>query len=543
MVVQADSKNLKGLLKIVLPAVYFFYLLFLRPCSAYAAFPFKRLAGADRYDTALKVAEELNLNSGNVVLASGENYPDALCAAPLAKKFNATLLLVGSSGLSSSTVEEIKRRGYNKVFIIGGTAVISEETEKQLSSLGLNVERVGGKDRYETSVKVAEKIYERGTVGIVSGEGFADAVSFSAIAAAMNIPILLTVKDNLPVPVKDFITSKKIDRFLIIGGTASVGSGIESGLKNTERLWGKDRYETNEKIMDRFNNLIDAGNIYIVSGLDFPDALAASLLACENKGALYLASEYMAKEQSEYLKAKLPGTKNITVVGGSGALSEMSMYLIGLQDNPPMPKPCLPDWPDYIAVLNADETIPVYIKQKPESGSASLGCVYGNLAEVKVKDKVGDYYHIEFRRYGSSTDEEGYVAADLVKTVKVDKRYTVYVDIAKQKVSIYNSSGLVKEISCSTGKVYTETPKGRYLIGSRGNYFITEDGNVKCFYWVRFNNNYLFHSVLCDLAGNIIQSEAKKIGSKASHGCIRLPFDEAKWVYDNIPSNTLVTIN
>lgn len=541
--VHANIKNLKVLFKVVLPAVCFFYLLFLKSYSAYAAFPFKRLAGTDRYATAVEVAKELDLNSGYVVLASGDNYPDALCAAPLAGKFNASLFLTGSSGLDSNTEDEVKRMGYNKVFIVGGTGAISAEVENRLSSMGLNVERIGGKDRYETSVKVAEKIYDKGMVGIVSGEGFADAVSFSSIAASMNIPILLTTKDSLPAAVKDFIMSKEINKYLIIGGTASIGSGIEQELKNTERIWGKDRYETNQKIMEKFEDTINLNNIYIVSGLDFPDALAASLLACKNKGALYLASEYMAKEQSEYVKSKFSAAKNITVIGGSGALSEMGMYLIGLQDNPPAPKIQLPDWPDEMTVLNADETTPVYIKQKPDANSSSLGYVYGNTAEVQVKEKVGGYYHIVFKKYGSSTDEDGYVAAGMIKTVKVNKQYMVYVDKAKQKITIYNSSGVVKEIPCSTGTVYTETPQGRYLIGGRGNYFITEAGNVKCFYWVRFNNNYLFHSVLCDLSGNIIQSEAKKIGSKASHGCIRMPLDQAKWFYDNIPSNTFVTIN
>lgn len=541
--IYASIKNLKILFKIVLSAVCFFYLVFLKSYPAYAAFPFKRLAGADRYATAVEVAKELNLNSGYVVLASGDNYPDALCAAPLAAKFNAPLFLAGSSGLDSGTVDEIKRRGYNRVFLVGGAGAIPAETENELISIGLNVERIGGKDRYETSVKVAEKIYDKGMVSIVSGEGFADAVSFSSMAATMNIPILLTTKDSLPETVKDFIMSKEVDKYLIIGGTASVGNEVEAELKNTERLWGKDRYETNQKIMEKFENTISPDNIYIVSGLNFPDALAASLLASKNKGALYLASEYMAKEQSEYVKSKLSAAKNITVIGGSGALSEMGMYLLGLQDNPPAPKIQLPDWPDEITVLNADETTPVYIKQKPDANSSSLGYVYGNTAEVKVKEKAGNYYHIVFRRYGSSTDEDGYVAAGMIKTVKVNKQYMVYLDKAKQKVTIYNSSGVVKEIPCSTGTIYTETPQGRYLIGARGNNFITEDGNVKCFYWVRFNNNYLFHSVLCDLSGNIIQSEAKKIGSKASHGCIRMPFDEAEWFYDNIPQNTLVTIN
>lgn len=63
-------------------------------------------------------------------------------------------------------------------------------------------------------------------------------------------------------------------------------------------------------------------------------------------------------------------------------------------------------------------------------------------------------------------------------------------------------------------------------------------------WWVSFKNwgVYLFHSVPMDRQKNIIQKEAEKLGSPASHGCVHLQVEQAKWIYENIPEGTPVHI-
>lgn len=520
--------------------------------SVYGAVPYTRIEGKDRYDTAFKVYKNIQCDSGYAVIVSGREFADALCAAPLTREYSAPLFLTDGDRLSDNVVEEIKKIVNKEVFLVGGTSSISLQVEEQLTAMGKKYERLGGKDRYETSVKVAEKIKGSGSAVVASGENFADAVSVSVAAAILNMPILLTEKDELSDAVYRYIQNN-IQKSFIIGGPGSVGDMVEKQLKSPERLYGKDRYETNKVITDRFKDFLDFERIYIVSGTDFPDALSSSVLAQQKKSPVFLISEGMEKEQYDYLKTIIASAKEVTVIGGKGAVSHQSLYLVGLEDKPeekPQNKaqekkqsiPILSAWSSSITVLNADELTPVYVKKNPKSDAPSKGYQYGSLPEVSILDKEGDYYHIQYKNYGSSADSDGYVPIGMVKTVKTDEHYIVLVELSKQKVSIFKDSVLLKEITCSTGADPHGTPTGRFLIGSKGYYFITKDGNVKCYYWVRFDNNYLFHSVLCDLSGNIIKSEEAKLGSKASHGCIRLPFDEAKWFYDNIPSNTLVTI-
>jgi len=54
--------------------------------KAFASDTVIRLAGQDRYETAAQISTKGWNQSDYAILSSGENFPDALCAAPLAKK-------------------------------------------------------------------------------------------------------------------------------------------------------------------------------------------------------------------------------------------------------------------------------------------------------------------------------------------------------------------------------------------------------------------------------------------------------------------------
>ena len=124
---------------------------------------------------------------------------------------------------------------------------------------------------------------------------------------------------------------------------------------------------------------------------------------------------------------------------------------------------------------------------------------------------------------------------DLLKTIR--GVYKLLVDLEYQHVYVYKNNKLIKTMLCSSGMAGYETPEGKFKITDRGNYFYSDKYEEGAYYWVRFHGAYLFHSIPCDKSGNIIQSELDKLGIKASHGCIRLSMEDAKWVYENIPKN------
>lgn len=128
---------------------------------------------------------------------------------------------------------------------------------------------------------------------------------------------------------------------------------------------------------------------------------------------------------------------------------------------------------------------------------------------------------------------------------KSSNGYKVEVCVPYQEVYVYKNNELLRTMVCSTGIDSKPTPLGYFSTGGKGKYFFSKKYAQGAFYWINFlNNKYLFHTLPVDYNKNIIKSEALKLGEKASHGCIRLSFDDAKWLYNTIPSyNTLVYVH
>ncbi|MFD3157692.1 cell wall-binding repeat-containing protein [Haloimpatiens sp. FM7330] len=91
-----------------------------------------RLCGKDRYETSLKVNEFFN-NGESIVLASGQNYPDALAGSALASKLNASLLLINDSSLNKQ-INFIDKNKVDSVFLLGGESVISKKVKNAVDN-------------------------------------------------------------------------------------------------------------------------------------------------------------------------------------------------------------------------------------------------------------------------------------------------------------------------------------------------------------------------------------------------------------------------
>ncbi|WAW15213.1 cell wall-binding repeat-containing protein [Peptostreptococcus equinus] len=284
-----------------------------------------RIAGKDRIDTSVAVSNRYYSKAENIIIVRQDTYSDALAASSLAKNMNAPIILSDSKNLDSRLINEIKRLQAKKIIIIGGLESIGKNAEDQLRKYSNNgIERISGKDRYETSVKIAQRLLNlngkfNGAV-ISSGENWADALSSGALAAKEDIPVLLVRKNNIDTGVKNFIKNNKIKNVYIIGGFKSVSKNIESYLpKNIIRISGKDRYETSLKLAQlKFAN---SDNIYLASGEVFADALSIGPIAGgrENSPILLTGSKSINEDISTFIKEK---DKNIIIIGGVQAIDK-----------------------------------------------------------------------------------------------------------------------------------------------------------------------------------------------------------------------------
>jgi len=121
-----------------------------------------RLGGYDRFGTAIAVADYGWTNATYAILApaGNQNMVDALASSSLSKAIDGPVLLTDKDSLTPETLAELKRLGVKNVYIVSGTAVISEMIEFQLAKEGIATLRLGGKDRYETAVNIAKELHK-----------------------------------------------------------------------------------------------------------------------------------------------------------------------------------------------------------------------------------------------------------------------------------------------------------------------------------------------------------------------------------------------
>ncbi|EGW39246.1 cell wall-binding repeat-containing protein [Desulfosporosinus sp. OT] len=257
--------------------------------SASASTSINRIAGNDRYQTAVAVSQNgWPDGADSAILAYGQNFPDALSAGPLAHKYDAPILLTGSYNLNEDTAQELKRLKVKKVFIIGGYAVISKGVEAELSALNITSVRIAGQDCYETALLVAKQVGLSKGVFVTTGLDFPDALSIAPIAATNEMPIILVPPNDLTSTQKAFLSKSKIPTSYIVKGYNEISDQVVSQFPNYEFINGADPYERNINLITRFVSSLDLDTVYLATGELFPDALTASALAQKGKNPLIL---------------------------------------------------------------------------------------------------------------------------------------------------------------------------------------------------------------------------------------------------------------
>jgi putative cell wall-binding protein len=281
----------------------------------YAATPLK---GSDRYQTALKIVQAGWTQSDSAIIARGDDLADALAAAPLAyAKGKAPILLTKPGELPTGVLAELKSLGVKNIYIVGGTGAVSTAVQNSLNDF--TIKRITGKNRIETSYKVALEAFPTAPTEVVIANGlaYADALSISSIAAVKGMPILLVSNNKLTTEQTSYIAGKTV---YAVGGTGVIGASVVTQAKAT-RLAGTDRYETNAAILDRFPQ--DYSKVYLAKGTNanLVDALTGSALAALGNNPIVLVngSSAINAKISVVLKANLGADSTQVLLGGTVA--------------------------------------------------------------------------------------------------------------------------------------------------------------------------------------------------------------------------------
>jgi SpoIID/LytB domain protein len=283
----------------------------------------QRLAGSDRYGTAVAIGRQAFPTGTEVVMVSATSLVDGLVAAPFARSIKAPVLLGDRNSVPQATLDELARRGATHVWLVGGKGVLSGAVSTQLKALGLTVDRLSGDDRYGTAAAVAKKIGTSTTVLVASGmpANLVDAAAAGGPAAAAGQPVLLTMTNALPDVTSKAIAAAGATAVLVVGGTGSVSKAVVTALGaqgvGVARASGSDRYGTAAAVADRYASRVGTDTVLVAAGADanLVDSLTGgvlghvTLLAGTNGPATTIA--WLAAHQPPLLQ----------VAGGTGAVS------------------------------------------------------------------------------------------------------------------------------------------------------------------------------------------------------------------------------
>jgi len=192
----------------------------------------KRMGGKDRFATDSLIVNNLAVSHGTpVIIASGNDFPDALGVASLAASKGWPILLSGPNQLSETAQTFVTTDQPTNIYIVGGEGVLHDSVQTALQSAApsAQIQRFGGQDRFETLSQILTKFYPNPTqIYLANGLDFADALSGSTLAAQNNAPILLIdpKAQQLPPSIKDYLITIRntgsSPQVNVLGGTAGV---------------------------------------------------------------------------------------------------------------------------------------------------------------------------------------------------------------------------------------------------------------------------------------------------------------------------------
>ncbi|MDZ4178341.1 MAG: cell wall-binding repeat-containing protein [Coriobacteriia bacterium] len=303
----------------------------------------ERLSGTNRYDTCAKASRRgFRDGSKAVVIATGENWPDALGGAALAGVHDAPILLTKRDSVPAPIAEELLRLNPSDIFVLGGEGAVSWSALNQIANLApsARIQRFDGSNRHETTRSVAERVISDadafdGTAFVATGLSFPDALAAAPISAALGRPLFLSEPHGLPSETLRSIDVMGVSNVIILGGTSAVPRSVETQLRGIgvsyTRVSGSDRYETAVKVARRgVSEGLSWNAAGVASGAGFADALSGGAMLGRFGSVMMLTppSHLHADVNNEIVRNR-GHIDGLFVIGGEAAVSRGAGQAVG----------------------------------------------------------------------------------------------------------------------------------------------------------------------------------------------------------------------
>lgn len=212
----------------------------------------------------------------------------------------------------------------------GETEVVEEVVEEEViePAESIEVERLGGADRYETMDQVVRAGFDKSTWAVVvTGENFPDALAASSLAGAKDCPVVLCPTKELTGDVEALLKELGVTSVYVVGGESSVAPEVADALAAAEidvtRVFGDDRYATSVEAAKATVEVDDTSDTLIVcTGDGFADSLSISPYSWKSASPILLARKGMLTDDEIAFVQEHGQFSRILIVGGDAAVAE-----------------------------------------------------------------------------------------------------------------------------------------------------------------------------------------------------------------------------
>lgn len=525
-----------------------------------------RVAGPDRYATAVAAAR-----SGfpgwtgvhRVIVASGEtrSLADALAAGGLVWAYDAPLLLVPSDAVPASVSAALSQmrsvNGTVTVTVVGGPASVSAACVQQLRSIvgaGCVEQPWTVGDRFTVAAGVSRRMRDvaaatsralPGQVLIANGSdaaGFSDALALSAISARTGAPVLFVTRDRVPAATASALAALDASETIVAGGTGVVPSAIYTQVGGTARWAGPDRFATAVTVASqtRARGWLAADSVG-VAGTVIDALTGASVSGRAGAPVLFTPRAPLGKAPALYLDSLGTNVRSATVYGGSAAVADSTLgELTGAPTLPVLVRPAgggLVAKYANVSVSVGVNTTEVYLY----AGDSLVGTrAVDPFTTVDFGRRAMPAEGITFRAVAANPDGKTTTRSATYKRLKYPASTSIVIDKSDFRLYWVKGDVLIKAYPIAIGRDGMETPVATWKINAK---YHTDPTSV---YGPR--KMRLFRRVV---SGDFVKyvytaygihgtNQEWVIGTKASHGCIRMYNHDVLELFPQVPLGTLV---
>ncbi len=525
----------------------------------------RRLGGSDRFETSVAIARDgfpSWTGVTDIIITSGETRAtaDSVAAGGLVWAYDAPLMLVRGNSVPvavKTALQEIRSaNGTVTVTVVGGTPSVSSACVRQIEAItgAGSVVRLAGVDRYATAAKVALRMRSAAAetsrtlapMALVANgtdaSGFYDALALSAVSARVGSPVLFVKKDTVPSATRSALATLAPEEVLVAGSTASVSSGVYAAIAGTARAGGSDRYGTAVAVarLARTRGWLESSSVSVAGSVI--DAISgAGVSGRSGSPVLFTEGWRLGKTPALYLAELDSVVASATVYGDSATVSAATFaQLEGAPATPSLSSPASGQYVAkyaYVKVTTGVNTTMV----KLYAGDTLVGsAAVDSFGKADFGKRAMPASGVTFKVVASNPDGKTTTRTSTYKRLSYPSSTSIVIDKSDFRLYWVQGDVLIKSYPIATGRPGMETPVATWKILAK---YKTDPSSV---YGPR--KMRLFRKVGSGSTARYVYTayavhgtnEPWVIGTKASHGCIRMYNDDVLELWPQVPIGTLV---